>query len=231
MWHDARVGRVCLLMALTACAQAQPRAWARVLERHVHDGAVDYAGLRRDRADLDHFLAEVAGDEPRFSGAADRKGFYIDVYNACVLALVRDHALRSILDLGDPFARPFCQVAGRTRSLDDLERRELRATGDARVHVALVCASRGCPPLESRPFRVRDLDARLDRAARRWLASARIDDARRTVYVSRLFAADWLGGDFARQAGSVAAWLRRHAPAELARALDAGFAVDFLDWD
>jgi 3-mercaptopyruvate sulfurtransferase SseA len=227
------MGRACILLVLTACTHAPSRtdAWARVLSRHVHDGVVDYQGLRSDRADLDHFLDEVARRQPRFADADDRKGFFIDVYNACVLALVRDHAVRSILDLGDPFTRPTCKVAGRMRSLDELEQHELRSTGDARVHMALVCASRGCPPLQSQPFRARGLGARLDRAARSSLVSTRIDATRRTLYVSHMFASDWLGPDFVRQAGSVAGWLRRNGPAELARALDAGFAIDFLDWD
>lgn len=215
-------------------AYADGSSWSRVLAAHVHDGKVDYAGLRADRSDLDAFLSDVARGAPRFVSEADRIGFFIDVYNACAMAMVRDRAVRSILDVGEPFSRPSCEVSGRRRALDDIERTELRATGDARIHAALVCASRGCPPLEAHPFHVRDLDARLDATARAWLArptAARVDPAARTISVSRIFAPDWLGSDFARQAGSVTAWLRRYGPASLARALDAKFAVRFLDWD
>jgi 3-mercaptopyruvate sulfurtransferase SseA len=231
----ARIKWVLAIAALLAsCTAWAGTRWSRVLAAHVRDGSVDYAGLRADRSDLDAFLSEVARGAPRFVDEADRIGFFIDVYNACAMAMVRDRAVRSIQDVGDPFSRPSCVVAGRRRSLDDIESQELRATGDARVHAALVCASRGCPPLDPRPFHVRDLDARLDGAARAWLARstvARVDPAERAIYVSHIFAPDWLGGDFARQAGSVPAWLRRHGPPALASALDSGFALRFLEWD
>ena len=58
-------------------------------------------------------------------------------------------------------------------SLDDIEHRILRPVfTDARVHFGLNCASVSCPPLALEPYRADTLDAALDAAARRFLASA-----------------------------------------------------------
>ena len=55
-------------------------------------------------------------------------------------------------------------------SLYALEHDVIRGFGDYRIHFAINCASKSCPPLEATPFRGRDLDARLDAAAERFVA-------------------------------------------------------------
>ncbi len=88
------------------------------------------------------------------------------------------------------------RAAGRTLTLDDIEHRILRPEfKEPRVHFAINCASVGCPPLAAEPYRAATLDAQLDAAARRYLASAqglRIQGD--TVLVSKIL--EWYGEDF-----------------------------------
>ena len=89
-------------------------------------------------------------------------------------------------------------------TLDDIEhqilRRELK---EPRIHFAINCASVSCPPLPPEPYRAETLDAQLDEAARRYLASPeglRVDGD--TLRVSRIL--DWYGEDFVERFASLA---------------------------
>lgn len=234
----ARGALIALCLAPAVAAAAPPSAdLARALAAYVHPDGVDYAGLRAHPADLDAYLRRVAGPLPKFRSPDDQKGFFIDVYNACVLSLIVTHPeAKTIQDIGEPFKIVFCRVGGRARSLNDIEDNELRhlTRKDARIHAALVCASRGCPDLEPTPWQAPGLDERLTRAARKFLsepAHARIDDAGKAIFVSQLFAPDWLAGDFVAQSGSVPAWLKQYGPPALGRALDAGYRIEIVPWD
>ena len=53
-------------------------------------------------------------------------------------------------------------------TLDDIENR-LRDTTDARIHFAIVCASKSCPPLAGKAYTGRGLSAALNAQARAFL--------------------------------------------------------------
>lgn len=209
--------------------------WDRVLRAHARGGGFDYAGLAADpraRADLDRFLASVAAmpeDEPLAS--------WLNAYDAIVVSeIARRWPLASVRDVPGFFDRVTHRVAGRDRTLDDIEHRVIRARfPDARVHAALVCGARSCPALHPRALRERDLDATLDRLARAWLAEGahlRVEGAGpggARVRASAIFA--WYRADFERDAGSVLGWIRRYAPQRLEGVpADAQVAELSYDW-
>lgn len=77
---------------------------------------------------------------------------------------------------------------------------------DARIHAALNCAARSCPPLAPAPFTGAGLDSELADRTRRWLA----DPVRGAGPdgISELFT--WYEADFIGHAGSVAAFIEDH---------------------
>ena len=103
-----------------------------VLTRFVHGERVDYGGLSRDRGALDRYLAAVATADPGPWGRAEQIAFWIDAYDAGVLAGVLRHpGLTSVMAVGKgtrgpDFFHERWRVAGRERSLDDIERGILR---------------------------------------------------------------------------------------------------------
>ncbi len=213
----------------TAIAHAQdtPR-WEHVLRAHVSAGRVDYAALGHDaaaRADLDAYVTSLAAMPD-----AAPLGAWIDAYNALVVhAIVRAYPIRSVRDVPGFFDHARYAVAGRERTLDEIENEVLRERfHDARVHAALVCGARSCPPLARTPYARRPLDVALDRAVRQLLQSERaVRVTTSEVWLSQIF--DWFRADFARDAGSLSEWLgahdRRFTPA--VRALP----VHFLGYD
>ena len=84
--------------------------------------------------------------------------------------------------------------------------------GDPRVHFALNCASRSCPPLNPEPFRGDQLDAQLDKLATAFVNSPKgveYQPAQKTAALSAIF--DWYKDDF-KAAGCPLAFInkRRH---------------------
>jgi uncharacterized protein DUF547 len=129
---------------------------------------------------------------------AEKKAFFINAYNAWAIETMLDHPGRKITDVDGAFSKAAHRVGGRAMTLDDVEN-ALRATGDARIHFAIVCASRSCPPLAARAYRAEDLDEALDRQARLFVNDAsrnRIDRAAGTVGLSMIF--QWNRKEFER---------------------------------
>lgn len=231
-------------------------AWTAILERFVHQGSVDYAGIQREataalRAYL-HALTTPSRECYEAWTREEQLAFWIDVYNACTIRLILDHypiaSIRSIGWLPGAAFRtrfvPMRSLEGKDLSLDDVEHRIIRPRfGDARVHFALVCASKGCPPLRSEAYRATDLDRQLDDQARLFIndptknryesreTSGDVGDARLPVLrLSRIF--EWYRQDFERAAGNVPEFVARYAArpmADVARRPDT--RVEYLDYD
>ena len=69
--------------------------------------------------------------------------------------------------------------------------------------MALVCASKSCPPLRQKPYYGFQLDALLEEQSRKFFRNPdkfRVDPASHTVYLSPLF--KWYGADFVGNYGS-----------------------------
>jgi hypothetical protein len=249
-----------LMLSMSALAfDHSYKAWDDLLHKHVRyvqdDNAsrVDYAGFAQDRALLKAVLDEdskVTKAEFDAWTKAQQQAFLINAYNAFTVELIltKYPDLKSIRDLGSflgkPWSRKFFRLFGEESSLDFIEHEMLRKEGvydDPRVHVAVVCASIGCPMLRNEAFVAGQLDAQLDDAMRRFLSDRtrnRYNPQTRKLEVSKIF--DWYGKDFERgHKGftSVKATLARYAdqladrPQDRAAVKGEKADVTFLDYD
>ncbi len=219
-------------------------ALTAILAQYVRDGDVDYRGLAGEgRGPFDAYLRSlqaVSASEPSFR-RDERMAFWINAYNAFTIRLVLDNypieTIRSIgLLPGAAFRKEFIPLGkqGEEISLDTIEHEILREEfQDARIHFAIVCASKSCPALRSEAYRARDLTQQLDDAARGFLADAsknRLDAASGTLHLSPIF--KWFRGDFERDAGSLEAFVARHArPPDAERIRTTKIRLVFLDYD
>jgi hypothetical protein len=212
-------------------------AWASVLEKYVDaEGRVDFAGVSRDRTDLDRFVAYVydAGpnNQPQHFGTAEHVlAFHLNAYNALAMHNVIEAGIPDTLaglnKVGFFYLRKV-RVGGEAISLYDYENKVIRALGDARVHVALNCMSVGCPRLPREPFLPEQLDAQLDREADRFFNESRnvaVDDATQTVKVSEIL--KFYTGDFLAEAPSLVAYVNRYRRAQVPE----HYKVDFIPYD
>jgi hypothetical protein len=101
-------------------------------------------------------------------------------------------------------------VMGQRMTLDEIEHGILRQKfNEPRIHMALVCAAMGCPPLRSEPYVGDKLNDQLNDQARRFLADPKkfkIDRNEGQVALSPIF--KWFGEDFIRTYGTNAGFSR-----------------------
>lgn len=224
----------------------QHAAWTRILQRYVHDGVVDYAGLKREgEADLNDYLRSL---ESICRGHYDtwtreqKLAFWIDAYNAYTVRLILDHyPLKSIRSIGIlPLAAfrerfiPLQNLRSKMLSLNDIENDILRKEfSEPRIHFSIVCASKSCPKLRSEAYRAQDLEQQLEDAARGFARDPsrnHFDAASRTLFLSSIF--KWFREDFERTAKTVPEFVARYADDTTANAICApGVRVEFLDYD
>ena len=217
--------------------------------------AFDYVGLHRkpdSAVGLRAVRAQLLSAKPSRMTPAERTAWAINVYNFLVIERVMQHfgangaPPASVRDIPGFFSDPAVEVEGRHYSLDTFERHFLFADVerdndvpppagiDPRIHFALVCAARGCPPLRDTPYRAATLDADLDAAVRNALLSPahlRAEPRTLTWAISSIF--HWYEKDFGGRAG-VIAFLKRYAPGEVSGQIqDRGEEAlnGFVTWD
>jgi hypothetical protein len=228
-------------IASTAAAfDTNHTALAEVLRTRVTNSFVRYADLKAAPARLDAYLAGTAQvTKPEFEkwSEADQISFLVNVYNAATLKLITDnYPVKSIKKIGGWFGSPWKQevvrLFGKTITLDELEHGMLRANyREPRVHFALVCAAKGCPPLREEPFIGARLNEQLDDQGRRFLAQPEKNRFENGVlYLSPIF--NWFAADFTATKPSVAEFVRPFLPEAQRKAMGTATpTVKFTDYD
>ena len=207
-------------------------AYDAILKTHVTNGMVDYKALKAAQKALDRYLAALAAvSEPRFKSWTEPQkiAFLANLYNAATLRLILDHyPLKSIKDIGTilkgPWDQPVVRLCGKTIALNNLEHDILRKDyNEPRLHMALVCAAKGCPPLRNEAYAAGRLNEQLDDQARTYLSSPaglRVERAKGEAHVSSIF--KWYGKDFQ----SVPAFVAKYS----GQSMD-GLKIRYLDYD
>lgn len=223
--------------------------WSEVLATCVRDGGFDYARLKAERTKLDAYLASLQAVTPEELARWDEKqrfAYWINAYNAfCIQRVVDDYPLKSIRKLDGAFGiktvfdKPFIPLRAHhpdgtqdLLALNDIEHKILRKKfKDARLHAAINCASKSCPPLRNEAFTAAKLDAQLSEQMRAFVADPlrnTIDPDKKELAVSEIF--QWFEEDFERDAKSVKEYLVRYAAPEKAEFIRAA-KLRHLDYD
>lgn len=178
------------------------KLFAKLLEKYVIAGQVDYAAFKSEETVLDRYLDALAAVKPDVLAEDQQFAFYINAYNAWTIKLILTGypGVKSIKDLGTLFQSPWkkkiARLNGGLVSLDYIEHDILRPRfKDPRVHFVINCAALSCPPLASVPFSGEILSRQLDDATRMFINNPErnyIDG--RALYVSKIF--KWFPEDF-----------------------------------
>jgi hypothetical protein len=174
-----------------------------LLDLYVRDGFVYYNALRSDRAKLDRYVAALNGDGAARHAAgtpAEQRALWINAYNAIVLRTIVDrfpirgrspeYPANSIRQIPGAFDRATHRVAGRTVTLDAIEKEHLTRLGDARVFLALGRGAVGGGRLRSEAFDATRLEAQLAAVAAETLTrkeAVSVDVADNVLLVSPIF--------------------------------------------
>ena len=237
--------------------------YAHVLQTHVNEaGMVDYSALHQAPAKLDAYLTELAAIDPKaFSVLPEKEQLatWINAYNAFTLRSIIDHypltnlpvqakdaPRNSIRQIPGVWKKRTHNIMGRSLTLDQIEHEIIRKDfAEPRIHMALVCASIGCPLLRNDPYTADQLDAQLADQTGKFLKenhAFRVDERAKTLYLSALF--DWFKDDFKigyegkgprrldEPMRSVVAFVDAYTPAEYDAWLAKGkFTIKHTDYD
>ncbi len=189
--------------------------YEEILSRYVRNGRVDYRGIKRDSTRLVSYLEALSDSSSVYYDTwsnDEQMAFWLNAYNAITIyVIVSNYPIESggwlsrvrfpknsIRQIKDVWSTEYYELAGKPRSLDEIEHEILRREfGDPRVHFALVCASRGCPLLSSEAYAADSLNAQLERDAHRFIndrGKVYMDKKETTLYVSSIF--KWYAEDF-----------------------------------
>lgn len=212
-----------------------------VLKKYVNNGRVNYRGLKAHREALDGYLdhlASVPKSEFAKWNQKEQLAFLINAYNAFTLRLIIDHyPVKSIKDIGTvlhgPWEQPIVRLFGTTTTLDFVEHKLLRKDyDDPRIHFALVCAAKSCPPLRSEAYQTSRLDEQLDDQGRKFLADPsknHVDPSERVIYLSPIF--KWYARDFEKKASSVQQFMKPFWPEPVRKELEqADFKIRYTEY-
>jgi hypothetical protein len=211
--------------------------YAELLEKYVQNHTVDYRGFKNEEAKLDRYLKILEETDTKKLSRDEQFAFYINAYNGWTIKLILTGypGIKSIKNLGSIFKTPWkkqiARIDGDIITLDKIEHDILRpGFKDPRVHFAVNCASKGCPPLRPEPYRADILEQQLDEMTR-----AFINDSQRnrlegkTLYVSSIF--KWFSEDFH---DDVVGFFLKYAQGDLKKQLEESkgdIQVKYLDYD
>lgn len=240
------VALTALLFAAPAGAQTETAGaydpWGALLARYVAGDHVDYARWKAENpAEWGRFLAWLEEADPSRFSMADQRAFWINAYNARVVAgVLARYPLDSVRDVGffggrfrGFFEREEHPVAGQRRSLEDMRRIVTRPPlGEPIVHFALTMAAESSPPLRPEPYRGVSLDTQLDFQARTFLNTPeghQLDARGRRLLLTPILS--WFADDFERGGGSVRSFAVRYLIDGAAAATGAGWPIEWLEFD
>jgi hypothetical protein len=174
----------------------------RILDTYVRDGYVYYLALQRDRAALDRYVASL--DVPRQSlegwPKVEQEAFWVNAYNALVVRTVidsypikgksPDYPASSVRQIPGAFDQRKHQVAGRSLTLDEIEKDVIAGFGDARLLLALGRGALGSGRLRSEAYRSATLERQLVEVVKECAtrpSCVRVDTAQGTIEVTPMF--------------------------------------------
>ncbi len=225
------VGKRCGESDRPAVGEVSHADYDGLLQKYVDDrGLVAYAAWKASPDDLSAlaaYLERVGCVDLRKPASREAKlAFFINVYNALTLhGILREYPTTSIRNHVSRFGGYniwkdlILWIDNRSFSLDDIEHNVLRKMGEPRIHLALVCASRGCPQLANHAYLADRLDEQLTANGKRFFArreNFQADAVAGSVSISQLF--QWYGTDFAA------------TPTEQLRVLQPMLPVDLSGW-
>jgi hypothetical protein len=237
-----------LLLPLAAHAQQEPdySAWSRLLQTYYDPvRGMDYGHLKaRDGKTLEALKQSLGKVNVAALNRKQQLAYWINVYNVnSVAAVVESYPVASIRDIStDPirrlnvFSKARIPFGSALLSLDDVENEKIRnAFHDPRIHFAINCAAKSCPPIRPEPYVGEKVDAQLDDQVRKFLAGARYGKKGDTLVLHVTKIVDWFGKDFDEWGGGKVEFLRRFVAPDKQKLIDAAhgaveFEYDDYDW-
>ena len=152
----------------------------------------------------------VLGDA---SSTTSRLKFYASVsYNINGLVFSLNDIEHGILRGNKPSPVP---LSSEPFTTSDTQKLALCLELDPRIHFALNCGAKGCPPIGV--YSAESLDNQLSRATRGYLSETSVDTDKNIIRISMLF--KWYRSDFGDSDEEIISWIEQHASADVSNVI------------
>lgn len=175
--------------------------WEGILQEYVSKtGEVDYKNLSKNQEALNTYLQDLATHPPMDGWSRDEKlSYWINAYNAFTVKLiVKNYPVKSIRSLhdGNPWDVKWIELGKRTYSLNQIEHDIIRPRFDEpRIHFAVNCAAKSCPPLLNHAWTAENLEQYLEQQTKAFINNEQYNKvSERSLQLSQIF--NWYGEDF-----------------------------------
>jgi Protein of unknown function, DUF547 len=199
-----------------------------LLKKHVSaTGKVNYKGFKEDKAALENYITWLSENTPTAQTSKNEKlAYWINAYNALTIKLILDnYPLPKItnLDGGKTWDVKRFTLGGKKYSLNDIENTIIRPMGEPRIHFALNCAAKSCPPLFNEVFTAEKLNAQLEARTRKFVNNLEANNLKgNEIKISNIF--NWYGKDF----DNVLNFINKYAAVKVKSDVKIGFGE--YDW-
>jgi len=188
-------------------------------------GAVNYKSIKGSPA-LDSYLKMLEAADVSKLSQSEQLAFWINAYNAFTIKkVVSNYPISSIKDLdgGEPWDKKWINLNGKTLSLNDIENVIIRPQfNEPRIHFAVNCAAKSCPPLLNQAYSAGNLNTHMENLAKQFINSPKYNKiANDKVVISKIF--EWYKEDF----GNIISYLNKYSDTKI----NDDATVEYMDYD
>ena len=183
-----------------------------LLKKYVtSSGKVNYAGFKTDKAKLKKYLDLLKANPPKSSWSRDEQiAYWINAYNAHTINLViQQYPVSSILKIkgGKVWTAVKLSVGGKSITLSDIEKKVLIGKyKESRIHFAINCAAKSCPPLMNKAWKGSTLNLDLNKQTKAFINNQKFNRvSSSSVKLSKIF--EWYAKDF----GDVKTYINKYS--------------------
>lgn len=211
--------------SLNLSAQVDHSTWNTLLQQYVStSGKVNYAGFKKDQTKLDNYLNTLKSNHPSSSWSRnERLAYWINAYNAFTVKLIVDnYPVKSITNLhgGKPWDVKWIKIGGKSYSLNNIENDIIRPKfNEPRIHFAVNCAAKSCPPLLNKAWTASNLNSNLEKQTKKFINNSAFNQiGAKEVKVSKIF--EWYAKDF----GTLVTYLNKYSNTKISTSAKVNYA-------
>ncbi len=163
-------------------------------------GLVAYENIKAQPGSLNKLYQIIAEYSLSGKSSNEAKAFYTNAYNILVIKQIVDlYPIYGPLAVDGFFDKMTHNVAGEMLTLNQVEKdKNLYVTKDERLHFAVVCGAKGCPPLANFAFTPEKIDEQLNERTRFALNDENfIRTGGKKIGISQIF--NWYADDFKKE--------------------------------
>ncbi len=163
-------------------------------------GEVNYGGIIKEKDELDAYLSILQKNPPQSNWSRSKKlAYWINAYNAFTIKrIVDNYPLKSITDLdnGKTWDVKWIRIGDKTYSLNNIENDIIRPRfNEPRIHFAVNCAAKSCPPLLNKAYTESNLETLLESQTKKFVNNKSFNQVEADkVRISKIF--EWYKEDF-----------------------------------